>query len=140
MIPILYKREYYGRLIFIAEIDNRPFIGYRSSGLAGHDSKGVVLPTYFLKDKDGPTYGDEFNNMVVGWLPKICMVNHTPVPYYSKTITSFPMLLQPILVELTEQLKDVTAEAEISLEIKDYAELINAEMREIIGARELYSV
>ncbi len=133
MIKIHYKREYFGRLIFIAEgYDGQPFIGYRSSGLAGHNSKGTVLPAYFLKDKDGSSIADEFNGMVVGWIPKVYWNEKRWSPYFTKNLDNFGEPLRGYLIELTEQLGDEEGENELELEVQQYAKLINKEMREIV--------
>lgn len=132
MIQIHYTREYFGRLIFIAELDGEPFIGYRSSGLAGHGSKGVVLPTWLLKTEDKPYIADQWNGMVVGWLPKLYILNDDAIPYFSKNLSTFPEPLRGHLVELTEQLATIEAPCDPQLDVQEYAKLINKEMLEIV--------
>jgi len=81
-MEIIKTWNYHQRIIFFVKIFGKYQLFYRSSGLAGHNSKGEILPTYLLKTFS-QCIGDEFNEMPYGWLPKIFKFNHWR-SYYTK--------------------------------------------------------
>ena len=89
---------YHHRVIYLTQIGDKFQMFYRSSGLAGHDSTGNILPCYTLKT----TYrslGDEFGGMCHGWITKVYKKGHF-VNYYSKDMEKFPLEMQKYFVEI----------------------------------------
>lgn len=121
---------YWERIIYLVQIDNKYTLFYRSSGLAGYDSKGTILPCYLLKT-DKSSIGDPGGYMVHGWIPKVYLYNGEWESYHSKDIAAFPKEIQQLSNEL--QHVDVSA----ATECKNPKE-INEAINEIIGDGEFF--
>ena len=90
---------YHERVIFLTRIDNHYQLFYRSSGLAGHNSKGLVFPILRLKDND--TSPDGFGKYdAFGWLPKLFVYRGKFQKYRSKIRSEFPENMHAYLDEL----------------------------------------
>ena len=89
---------YHERIIYLTQIGDKFQMFYRSSGRAGHNSKGNVLPCYTLK-LTLRSMGDEFGSMSYGWIPKVYKEQYFK-PYFSKDMERFPLEMQKYFKEL----------------------------------------
>lgn len=65
-IKILYKTEYFGRILYALNINGKFTLVYKSSGLSGTSPSGRILPFMFLNTENrfsGPMLGYIFKEM-----------------------------------------------------------------------------
>ena len=91
---------YHERIIYLCQIGDKYQLFYRSSGLAGHDSKGMILPHLLLKDTQHVSPDGLGFFMNFGWIVKYYRFNGSLVEYRSKHISEFPKSMHPYLKEL----------------------------------------
>ena len=99
-LKIIKMWEYHQRIIFLTEINNKFQLFYKSSGLAGHGSKGMVMPHMLLKaNKDSSPDGlGEW--MSFGWIPKYFIYNGRFQEYRAKARSEFPSVMHPFMDHL----------------------------------------
>ena len=102
---------------------------YKSSGLAGHDSKGTVLPFLYIDDGEG------FE--ILGWIVKAYMYGEQGRRYYSKELDTFPDETAKVLQQLTDDLSSTVLEQpdypKTLQDLKAVVEPINKMLKDAIG-------
>lgn len=112
MLKIIKMWEYHQRIIYLTEIENKFQLFYRSSGLAGHGSRGMILPHMLLKANKDTSPDGLGPWMSFGWIPKYFVYKGRFQEYRSKRMDEFPSVMHPYMDFLQEV--DVTgAEVEI---------------------------
>lgn len=107
---------------------------YKSSGLAGHNSKGTVLPFTYIKTT--PPRG--FNDNCFGWISKEYLCDRRFREYYSKDLDSFDESIKEILTQLTEDLSHIKLEQTDWENISDedfysFIRDVSKEIKDIVG-------
>ena len=133
MIEILKIWRYHQRVVFLTQIGDKYQLFYKSTGLAGHGSKGMVLPHLLLKDSSVSSPDGIGDDMLYGWIPKAYKENGKLVEYYQKVRGVFPKAMWPIM-DLLEKLDEKMLDVEDCDEPKE----INAYCREYIKTAEDY--
>ena len=125
---IILALPYYEREIYLLKVGERFLMVYKSSGLAGNDSKGTILP--FLWISNGSMYGQ------IGWIVKAFVREGKAQRYYSKDLSTFPGNIPLFLSKLTEDLADYNVEqTEFTNDMKNIREVvkdINDQINDVI--------
>ena len=126
---IILSVPYVGREIYLLKIEDKFLMVYKSSGLAGHDSKGTVLPFLYVDDGKG------FE--ALGWIVKAYMYGGQGRRYYSKELYTFPDETAKVLQQLTDDLASTVLEQpeypETFQDLRVIVEPINAMLKDAIG-------
>ena len=130
-MEILKQWLYHERIVYLTKINDKYQLFYKSSGLAGYDSKGMVMPICRLKDtvETSPDGLGGWNSF--GWLPKSYIYKGRFVAYRSKHRSEFPSNMHPFLDTLEEV---DTSKAELQPDPRE----INAECAPYINSKEDY--
>ena len=88
---------YHERIIFLTQIGEHYQLFYKSSGLAGHGSRGKVLPHLLLKTSEGETPDGIGGWMPAGWITKAFIQDGFIREYRSKERDAFPLQMHPYL-------------------------------------------
>ena len=99
-MKVLYAREYFGRVLFVIERDNKVIFCYRSSGLSRTGHGGDILPFVGLNT--------QHNYEVYGYIYKEMYYNKQWVPHY-KNLEPYP-LVKNLMLEIKELTKDINPE------------------------------
>jgi len=130
-MKILKMWSYHQRVVFLTEIDGKFQLFYKSSGLAGYDSVGMVFPILRLKDTAETSPDGLGNWMSFGWLPKYYIFDGRVQEYRYKMRREFPENMHPFLDELEAM--------EIpEIELQPDPRIINAVCNEYIDSIEDY--
>lgn len=118
--------EYNQRLMIVTVIEKRYQIFYRSSGLAGYDSKGEVLPAGFVNERR--TF-----SMVYGWIPKY---------YYKKSKFQDQDILKEVAyrTKRPEDFPEEIREYMLRLKAMDLEVLVEGVENEPVGLNEKMQV
>jgi len=123
---------YCERIIYLVGIGDKYQLFYRSSGLAGQDSKGMILPHLRLKvtskydvSPDGLGFGN-----VSGWIPKAFICGGHIDTYRSKVMDSFPESMFVYMDELSRvvipsDIEEILDAKEINLFCSEYISSIS---------------
>ena len=103
--------EYHQRIIFLTKIGEKYQLFYRSSGLAGYGSKGMVLPHLLLKANKDSSPDGLGQWMSFGWIVKYYVYGGRYAEYRYKNRSEFPKEMHPYLDEL-EAMDTTGAEVE----------------------------
>lgn len=127
-IKIRYSKYYFGRDVFLLEINNKFLMVYRSSGKSGTGHGGEILPFMFLISE--PRFRE-----IPGFINKDMYYNSEFISH-RKNLKSFPEA-QELMNYLKEYLKDVYSEVievpHSRENVLKEAREINESIREIIG-------
>ena len=126
---------YHQRVIYLTQIGDKFQMFYRSSGLAGHNSEGNILPHYFLKEtKEWEAWlGDPQGGMPFMWLPKIYFQKDAGyIAYYSKVESHFPKEMQKYMNEIRKYNQEVKPDDLPKMIMEDSPFVINDFCREYI--------
>lgn len=131
---IVYQTEYIGRELYILKIKDKFLPVYKSSGLAGHNSKGIVLPFTYIKTTHSRSYSDN----TFGWISKEYLCDRRFREYYSKDLNSFDWFIRGILTQLTEDLSHIKLEQTNWENISDedfysFIRDVSKEIKDIVG-------
>ena len=96
-MQILKMWLYHERIVFLTKLGDKYQLFYKSSGLAGYDSKGMVMPICRLKDTVETSPDGLGEWMSFGWLPKSYVYNGRFQAYRSKQRNEFPEHMHPYL-------------------------------------------
>lgn len=102
MLKVIKMFEYHQRIIYLTEIEGKFQLFYRSSGLAGHDSKGMILPHMLLKAERDVSPDGLGGWMSFGWIPKFYVYKGRFQEYHGKTLNYFPEVMYPYMDFLKE--------------------------------------
>jgi len=109
-LKIIYKTEYFGRILFVLEINGKSALVYRSSGLSGTGHGGKILPFMYLNTVN------RFRN-VLGYIYKEMFFKGVYMPH-RKHPEDFPGVKEK-LDAVQVFLKDEIAVA-VSPDLKDH--------------------
>lgn len=127
---------YHERIIYLTQIGTKFQMFYRSSGRAGHNSQGNILPCYLLKEVSSYSswMGDEFGSMPFMWIPKVYMKNDNFIPYRTKVENTFPEEMQKYFAKI----KEFNKTTETNVIFEDQPKPINNFIRDYITDRNLW--
>jgi hypothetical protein len=132
-----WDRELYLLKFSTVYLKDKYLMVYKSSGLAGHNSEGNLVPFYFLKDTEPENVFD----MCLGWIRKEMYFKQEIRPIYSKDPEDFPDLISKLLIQLREDFKDSNLpqpDDEFYKEIDEskYVKSINNQFKQYIKSSE----
>lgn len=108
-VEILYKKYYVERELYVLKINGKNTMVYKSSGLAGHNSRGKILPFYWLNEERVR----RISAKPLGYLFKEYKFNNELKSIYSKDYDSFPGNMPYVLRYLENMLSKVHLEPDM---------------------------
>jgi len=129
-INILYGTHYFGKDLFVLEIDGKSTMVYRASGITG-GRKGRIVPFMFLNEEN-KTFGMKKGDTIKSFLYDGKVVEH------NKKLNNYPNL-DNILKEIEEKISfEETLKYEEIIDYKQIekvSEVINQDLKKIMNKR-----
>jgi hypothetical protein len=137
-IKILYKTEYYHRILYVLEINNKVTMLYKSSGLSGTGHKDKLLPFMFINDES------RLYSSPIGYIYKVMYFNKVYISY-KKELKPFPEVRKKI-EEIKNFLMDtdnydaeaVSPDIDNTTEHKKFVLSINKKLQEKTDGKEYF--
>jgi hypothetical protein len=104
-MKVLWSKEYFGRDLFVLEIEGKVTQVYRSSGMNG-GRKGSIIPFWELFDRP-PRFNEVLRGIRPGWISKEFLYGESVVNHY-KELFVFGESVERMLLEMEDYLKEVS--------------------------------
>jgi len=110
-MKILKVFKYYGREIFIVEVEDKKIhMFYRSIGETVKNSKEMILPCFLMSTPETRNFVDPYFEFVNGWISKIIISNNFMYRYFQKNYNIFPDKLKDIVAFINNSEYEVIEE------------------------------
>ena len=121
-VNVVYKTDYFGRYLYLLEIDGKIAQVYRSSGFSGTGHKGKFLPFLGLSDR-------ETFSQCLGYIFKEMFYNGGYLGHYKDV--SWSDEITDFLDQLPLFLKDESAEIPNDISVDDFAKQVATTIAEM---------